>query len=95
MEAGCRKVVGGSLPPTHPRQNCNPALFVSIFKCYGRKSKEMSSQCLIYALSLEKQDRMHGDPGSNAGGLGPYLRSLDHLGRSSEATDRKNPKKVK
>ena len=34
-------------------------------------------------------------PQSRAGGQGPYLRSLDHLGRSSEAKDRKNPKKVK
>ena len=24
----------------------------------------------------------------------PYLRSLDHLGRSSEVKDRRNPKKV-
>ena len=29
-----------------------------------------------------------------AGGQGPYLRSLDHLGRSSEAKDSKN-KKIK
>ena len=29
------------------------------------------------------------------GGQGLYLRSLDHLGRSSEAKDHKNPKKVK
>ena len=29
------------------------------------------------------------------GGQGLYLKSLDHLGRSSEAKDRKNPKKVK
>ena len=34
-------------------------------------------------------------PQSRAGGQGPYLRSLDHLGRSSKAIDRKNPKKVK
>ena len=34
-------------------------------------------------------------PQSGVGGQGPYLRSLDHLGRSSEAIDRKNPKKVK
>ena len=34
-------------------------------------------------------------PQSRAGGQGLYLRSLDHLGRSSEAKDRKNPKKVK
>ena len=32
---------------------------------------------------------------SRAGGQGLYLRSLDHLGRSSEAKNRKNPKKVK
>ena len=34
-------------------------------------------------------------PQSRAGGQGLYLRSLDHLGRSREAKDRKNPKKVK
>ena len=34
-------------------------------------------------------------PKSRAGGQGLYLRSLDHLGRSSEAKDRKKPKKVK
>ena len=32
---------------------------------------------------------------SRAGGQGPYLRSLDHLGRSSEAKDRIKTKKVK
>ena len=32
---------------------------------------------------------------SCAGGQGLYLRSLHHLGSSSEAKDRKNPKKVK
>ena len=32
---------------------------------------------------------------SRAGGQGPYLRSLDHMGRSSEVKDCKNPKKVK
>ena len=34
-------------------------------------------------------------PQSRAGGQGPYLRSIDHLGRSSEAKDCKNQKKVK
>ena len=34
-------------------------------------------------------------PQSRAGGQGLYLRSLDHLGRSSEAKDRKNQKEVK
>ena len=34
-------------------------------------------------------------PQSHAGGQRPYLRSLAHLGRSSEAKERKNPKKVK
>ena len=34
-------------------------------------------------------------PKSRAGGQGPYLRLLDHLGRSSEAKDRKKTKKVK
>ena len=34
-------------------------------------------------------------PQSRAGGQGPYLRSLDHLGRSSEVKDRKSSKRVK
>ena len=34
-------------------------------------------------------------PQSRAGGQGPYLRSLDHLGRSSEAKSPNNPKEVK
>ena len=34
-------------------------------------------------------------PLSRVGGQGLNLRSLDHLGRSSEAKDGKNPKKVK
>ena len=34
-------------------------------------------------------------PKSRAGGQGPYLRSFDHLGRSSEAKDREKTKKVK
>ena len=32
-------------------------------------------------------------PQSRVGGQGPYLRSLDHLGRSSKAKDRKKTKK--
>ena len=34
-------------------------------------------------------------PQSRAGGQGPYFRSLDHLGRSSKAKNRKNGKKLK
>ena len=34
-------------------------------------------------------------PKSRAGGQGPYLRPLHHLGRSSKAKDPKNKKKVK
>ena len=34
-------------------------------------------------------------PQSRAGGQGLYFKSLNHLGRSSEAKDRKKPKKVK
>ena len=34
-------------------------------------------------------------PQLRAGGQGLYLKSLNHLGRSSEAKNRKNPKKVK
>ena len=34
-------------------------------------------------------------PQSRASGQGPQLRSPDHLGRSSEAKNHKNPKKVK
>ena len=34
-------------------------------------------------------------PKSRAGGRGLYLKSLDHLGRNSEAKDAKNLKKSK
>ena len=34
-------------------------------------------------------------PQSGAGGQGPYFRSLDYLGGSSEAKNSKNPKEVK
>ena len=34
-------------------------------------------------------------PQSRAGGQGLYLKSLNYLGRRSEAKDCKNPKKVK
>ena len=34
-------------------------------------------------------------PQSRAGGQEPYLRSLEHSGRSSETKDRKNTKKIK
>ena len=34
-------------------------------------------------------------PQSCVGGQGPYLRSLNHLGRSSEVNDRKKTKKIK
>ena len=34
-------------------------------------------------------------PQSREGWQGPHLRSLDHLGRGSEAKDSKNQKKVK
>ena len=33
-------------------------------------------------------------PQSRAGWQGPYLKSVDHLGRSSEAKDRKKKSKV-
>ncbi|MEE3021028.1 MAG: hypothetical protein VX367_00175 [SAR324 cluster bacterium] len=42
-----------------------------------------------------KQGWIHGYPSRVRVGRGGYLRSPDHLGRSSEAKDRKNPKKVK
>ena len=46
----------------------------------------------------KKEEKTRPDtrlPQSRAGGQGLYLTSLDHLGRSSEAIDCKNPKKVK
>ena len=34
-------------------------------------------------------------PHARAGGQGPYLRSLDHFGRSSKGKDCKNKNKIK
>ena len=52
--------------------------------------------CQITTNSFERKTRSDTRlPQSRAGGQGPYLRSLHHLGRSSEAKDRKNPKKSK
>ena len=41
------------------------------------------------------KDRWNETRPDTQGGQELYLRSLDHLGRSSEAKDRENPKKVK
>ena len=43
---------------------------------------------------FKKQGRIHGYPSRVQVGRG-HLRSLDHLGRSSEAKDCKNQRKVK
>ena len=45
---------------------------------------------LLWATLLSNKTRPDTRlPQSRAGGQGPYLRSLDHLGRSREAKDRK------
>ena len=53
------------------------------------------SLCSIVDLDFKKTRPDTRLPKSRAGGQGPYLRSLHHLGRSSEAKDRKKTKKVK
>ena len=46
-------------------------------------------------ITLKKTRPGTSLPQSRAGGQGPYLRSLDHVGMSSEAKNRKNKKEVK
>ena len=58
-----------------------------------RKEKEKKKE-----LELDKKTKRITRPDTwlpklRAGGQGLFLRSLDHLGRSSEAKDRKNKKK--
>ena len=62
----------------------------SLTSCLHVAEKEYV--CNIYHANKNKAGYM-----SHAGGQGqgPYLRSLDHLGRSSEAKDCKKTKKVK
>ena len=58
-------------------------------------SMNLKSRSLRFQVSRKRTRPDTRLPQSRAGGQGPYLRSLDDLGRSSEAVDRKNPKKVK
>ena len=57
-----------------------------------RKVKHRYEETFIELRETRPNTRL---PKSRVGGQGPYLRPLHHLGRSSEAKDRKNPKKVK
>ena len=60
--------------------------------------KEIQKEKKMVILEWEKGNKTRPDtrlPQSRAGGQGPFLRSLHHLGRSSEVKDRKNPRKVK
>ena len=71
---------------------------------FGLKTLKLLEKNHIFYF---KQGRIHSNPVGNAtrldtwltqlrvGGQGLYLRSFDHLGRSSEDKDRKNPKKGK
>ena len=56
-------------------------------------TNQLTDQDIVASPRLTRPDTRL--PQSRVGGRGPYLRSLDHLGRSSEAKNRKNPKKVK
>ena len=61
-----------------------------------QKSDSCNLNSLVSGIIMSIQTRPDiRQPRSRAGGQGLYLRSLDHLGRSSEAKDRNNPKKVK
>ena len=59
----------------------------------GRVKFRAGEQMPMFAFNWKgvEQGRIHGYPSRVR--QGPYLRSLDHLGRSSEAKDRKNPQK--
>ena len=47
--------------------------------------RDMILAAIVICLATRLDTRL---PQSCAGGQGPYLKSLDHLGRSSEAKDR-------
>ena len=65
-----------------------PVLYVS----GERKRDAMTEKWSIRRASRTRPDTRL--PQSRAGGQELYLRSLDHLGKSSEAKDRKSPKKI-
>ena len=53
---------------------------------------------MILAVTVDQKKKKKTRPDtrllqSRLGGQGPYLRSLDYMGWSSEAKDRKEPKK--
>ena len=75
------------------------AIYVFILNIFRKKSQEkrrkstpMKIMPTLFFSSTRLDKQLHQ---LHAGGQGQYFRSLDYLGRSSEAKDRKNPKKVK
>ena len=60
-----------------------------------RKPQKLHEKILHHHLNASKTRPDTRLPQSRVAGQGPYFRSLHHLGRSSEAKDRKKPKKVK
>ena len=56
---------------------------------YYRSNAEDSFDFISFPVLTRPDTRL---PESRAGGQGLFLRSLDHLSRSSEAKDGKNPK---
>ena len=56
------------------------------------EEKKNKNAVVVVFLTLRPDTRL---PQTRAGGQGLYLRSLDHLGRRSEAKNRKKTKKVK
>ena len=61
----------------------------------GENDGQLQNLCVGDGIGEEKTRPDTRLPKSRAGGQVPYLRPLHHLGRSSKAKDRKNPKKVK
>ena len=66
----------------------------TIHLIYKKKINKLFFNNLFHQLNFKTRPDTRL-PQSRAGGQGPYLRSLDHLGRSSEAKDRKKNKKSK
>ena len=56
-----------------------------------RKIEKKIDKHNLISVEIEKKTRPDTQlPQSRAGGQKPYLRSLDHLGRSSEVNDTKS-----
>ena len=58
------------------------------------KNLNLEAQENVNRYMKEKNKARYRLPQTRVGGQGPYLRSLQHFSRSSEAKDRKNLKKV-